>query len=219
MGYRKDLRHRTIAVLGAAQLFRQDCLKDSETLPTEQEDLPAASVWTLASTETGQSPFMTVLDFPTTITLTIELGMDGISAGQLAADLDDRGDQLFRRAGRSGHVGRGLVRAAHRAGGPHQRVAGGMRQRDGDRLQRRGAVADGAQHRRDALAEVADLLLDRDAAAFLLAERRALALGLDAVGDVVVRADPVFAAADRAKACMRASVTSISSRAWPRVIL
>ena len=90
MGYRKDLRHRTIAVLGAAQLFRQDCLKDSETLPTEQEDLPAASVWTLASTETGQSPFMTVLDFPTTITLTIELGMDGISAGQLAADLDDK---------------------------------------------------------------------------------------------------------------------------------
>lgn len=89
MAYRKDLRLRTIAALKAAKRFRQDCLHDSKKLPVEPADLPACVVHTLTSSEEGQNPFMTDLDFTASVMLSIELAMDGISDGQLMADLDD----------------------------------------------------------------------------------------------------------------------------------
>src|SRR6185437_1621344 len=64
--------------------------------------------------------------------------------------------------------------------------------------QGRGAFAYRAHHGDDALAKWTDFRFDRDAATFLLVQRRTLALGVDAVGDVVMRADPVPAAEDGA---------------------
>src|SRR5438270_6447927 len=61
-----------------------------------------------------------------------------------------------------------------------------------------GAVAHGPQHRLDARAERADLGIDRGPMRLLLGERSDAHFGHAPLGDVVVGADPVIAAAGRA---------------------
>jgi len=73
-----------------------------------------------------------------------------------------------------------------------------VRQRDRDRLQRRGALCHRLQHGRGIRAKCTNLRFNLDAAALLLGQRRALSLGMDTIGNVVMRPDPELAAFDRA---------------------
>ena len=118
------------------------------------------------------------------------------SLADLASDFANRRDQLLGGPGSGDHIGGRLVRRLHRARCPLRGKARRIGQRPGDRVQGGGAFRNGAQHGSNALAERADFGFDRHTAAFLLRQRGALSLGLDALGDVVMRPDPVLAILD-----------------------
>jgi len=94
MGARRDLRLSTIAALKAGQFVPEKHFFDTLETPLERNELPAIAVSTLTSSEEGQDPFMTDLDFTASVDLTIEVAMDGKSDGQLISDLDDKCDAV-----------------------------------------------------------------------------------------------------------------------------
>ncbi len=88
MGFRTDLRLLTIDVLAAAAIVPAGHIHDSRPVPTERYELPALSVFTLATRGEGESALQTAPEFDTRITLTIEVGLDGASDKTVAAEAD-----------------------------------------------------------------------------------------------------------------------------------
>src|SRR4029077_20032408 len=66
-----------------------------------------------------------------------------------------------------------------------------------NRLERRGAFRHRLQHARDAFTKSADLRFDFHTTPLLLRHCRTLSLGVYALGDVIMRADPVLTILDR----------------------
>ena len=115
----------------------------------------------------------------------------------LATYLSDRCDQFFGGTRSRGHVPGSLVRSIDGAGGALRCAAGRIRQRHRNRLQRRGALRHRLQHCGSVCAKSTNFRFNRDAAPPLLRQCRTFSLGMDALGNIVVRPDPVLATFDR----------------------
>ncbi len=119
---------------------------------------------------------------------------DFAGAQKLVIDFGDRSRQFLRR--RRGDIDAiiGLVRSLHRAGSVRGGFIRHRRQRRGGRLHGRDGFGHRVQHALDAVAKPADRLIDHGSARRLLAKLGACSLRVAALGDVVMRADPVEAA-------------------------
>lgn len=94
MGLRTDLRLRTIATLEAAALVPAGHVHDSKVISHERVHLPAISVFTLFSRREGTPATHTAPQFDETITLTVEVAVDGETDPKVAATIDTLCEQI-----------------------------------------------------------------------------------------------------------------------------
>ena len=118
-------------------------------------------------------------------------------ADQLVVDLGDRFRQFVRGSRGDLDAAECFVRGINRADGMRGRLVRRCRQHGRGRFHRRHVVGDGLQHAFDALAEPGDSLFNGRAARFLLDEQHVLSLRRPALGDVVMRSDPIVGAGNR----------------------
>ena len=116
-----------------------------------------------------------------------------IGLAELPADFPDRDRELGGGRSRGFDIGRRLVGAVHGALGALQRMVRRRQQRLCRRLHRARALADGFEHGLDPGAERGDRGIGRAAPLVALAQRVALLLGEQLVGDVGMRRYPAAA--------------------------
>ncbi|TXH34061.1 MAG: hypothetical protein E6Q98_20020 [Rhodospirillaceae bacterium] len=88
MGFRSDLRRRTVAVLSRAALVPNGHVHNSRKLPTERAELDAISVFTLNSEQSGPAAWMSAPQFDAETDLSIEVAVDDDDDEALADKID-----------------------------------------------------------------------------------------------------------------------------------
>lgn len=94
MGYRSDLRARTIAAIVARNVAPAASVYDSRKIPLERDELRAISVFTLGEDGAGSNPFMTSPEFQLSVRLTIEAEIEGKDDATLALQIDNFCDEI-----------------------------------------------------------------------------------------------------------------------------